>query len=203
MRRPGEEIVAEGSDTGYYCPGCSEETAHQVVARGRKLMARCLSCGVTHHVEEPAEPRPVLVRTIVSEEDVSRVCLVELEPGEVCRVGDSFVAECGQDFVGVEVTAIEKGARRVKRARGEEVSTLWTRKVEEVIVRISVHDGRTTTPVLVKLPGDEPLVVGEVYTFGRRRIRISRIKERKGGILWREGQKIEARRIKRVFSYPR
>lgn len=187
----------------FICPECAAETRHEILSRGRKILARCTECGQVHKVTEPPEEPLVRVKAIVSEEDTSRVCLVEIAPEEICRLGDHYVAECGDDFVGVEVTAIEIGPRRVKKARATDISALWTRKVEEVVVRVSLHDGRTTTPLYLQVPGEEPFVVGEIYKTGSRRFRISRIKIRNGAMLRHGGGKAEARTIKRIFAYPR
>jgi uncharacterized Zn finger protein len=52
------------------------------------------------------------------------------------------------------------------------------------------------------VPGEEPFVIGEVYKVGQKRIRISRIKLRRGMMLRREGAKAIAREIRRIFAYP-
>ncbi|MCU0632351.1 MAG: hypothetical protein MUC66_05165 [Methanolinea sp.] len=186
----------------FHCPVCGVETEHQVVAIGRNPLARCIECGSVHPFSAAKEKKPVQVKAIVSVEGISRVCQVEMEPGEPCRLGDHLVAECGEEYIGVEVTSIERGESRVKKATSTEITTLWTRKVEEVAVRIALHTGRTTASLLIQVQGEEPFVVGEVYKAGQRRIRVSRIKVRGGGILWREGAKAEARQIKRIFAYP-
>lgn len=186
----------------YPCPVCDDETEHLVLAAGRNPLAWCVVCGTVHPFADDEGRKPVCVKAIVSMEATSRVCRVEMEPGEVCRVGDHFVAECGDDYFGVEVTAIEKGDLRVRKAACTDITTLWTRKIEEVTIRIAVHTGRTTTSIQVRVPGEEPFVVGEVYKAGQRRIRVSRIKVRKGRILRQEGEKAEARQIRRIFAYP-
>lgn len=184
------------------CQVCDDVTEHQILGKGRNPVARCQVCGSVHPISPTETKRNVFVKAIVSMEATSRVCSVEMEPDEVCRIGDHFVAECGEEFFGVEVTAIESGDTRVRKAAVTEITALWTRKVEEVTVRIAVHDGRTTTSIQITVPGEEPFVVGEVYKSGQRRIRISRIKVRKGGILRNKGDRMEARRIKRIFAYP-
>lgn len=184
------------------CQVCNELTEHLIMAKGRNPVARCLVCGGVHPITASETRKAIYVRTIVSMEATSRVCQVEMDNNEACRLGDHFVAECGEEFFGVEVTAIERGNARVKKATAPEITTLWTRKVDDVTVRIAIHNGRTTTSVHVTVPGEEPFVVGEVYKAGQRRIRVSRIKVRRGGILKNEGARIEARRIKRIFGYP-
>jgi uncharacterized Zn finger protein len=125
-----------------------------------------------------------------------------MDDGEVCRIGDTFVAACGDEYTGVEVTSIESGGVRKKQAVAGDISTLWTRKVEEVALRVAIHTGGTTTPLHVMVRGEDWFSVGEMYTIGKRRFRISRIKVRDGGMLRKPGQKAEAKRIRRVFGYP-
>jgi uncharacterized Zn finger protein len=189
-------------DEMFYCPVCSAQTDHEVVSRGRNPVGRCLDCGDVHPVVPGDRKRLVLVRAIVSDGSQSRIGTIEMDENEVCRVGDAFVASCGDDYTGVEVTSIEVGGARVERAKAKDISTLWTRKVEEVELRVAIHTGGTTTPLRARVPGEQRFSVGEVYTLGGRRFRVSRIKIRDGGVLRNPGQKIEAKRIKRIFGYP-
>jgi len=191
----------EGDDE-YFCPVCSARTDHELVARGRNPVGRCLECGDVHPVVVGERQKTVNVRAIVSDGPSSRICTVEMDDAEVCRTGDTFVAACGDEYTGVEVTSIESKGVRVKKAIAGEISTLWTRKVEEVALRVAIHSGGITTSFYVMVPGEELFCVGEVYTIGKRRFRISRIKIRDGGMLRKPGQKAEAKRIRRVFGYP-
>ncbi|MDI9632697.1 MAG: HVO_0476 family zinc finger protein [Methanolinea sp.] len=191
-----------GGEIETYCPECSCETVHEILAGGRNPVGRCTECGDVHPVSPGREKKKLLVKAIVSDGATSRPGTVGMEEGEVCRVGDTFVAECGDEYTGVEVTSIEAGGTRTRKARAEEISTLWTRKVEEVPLRIAVHAGKTTVPLRVTVPGEDEFAVGETYSFGKKRIRISRIKIRNGGMLKKSGEKAEAKRIRRIFGYP-
>jgi len=183
------------------CPACNEECEHEVLREAAELVVRCCECGRVHRVPRPPEPRILTVRAIVSRETESEVCCVEIFEDEVVAVGDHIVAECGDEAVGVEVTGIEVGAKRVRRAGAAEVTALWTRGIEQVVVRASIHAGRTTIPLYQTAEGEDEFVVGETYTFGGRRIRISHIKLRDGPVIRKEGWKTVARRIKRIYGY--
>lgn len=183
------------------CPACDEECEHEVLREAAELVVRCCECGRVHRVPRPPEPRILTVRAIVSRETESEVCCVEIFEDEVVAVGDHIVAECGDEAVGVEVTGIEVGAKRVRRAGAAEVTALWTRGIEQVVVRASIHAGRTTIPLYQTAEGEDEFVVGEAYTFGGRRIRISHIKLRDGPVIRKEGWKTVARRIKRIYGY--
>ena len=183
------------------CPVCKEECEHQVLREAAELVVQCSVCGQVHRIPRPPEPRIFTIRAIVSREMESQVCSVEMLEGEVVSLGDHIAAECEDEVYGVEVTGIEAGERRVRRAEAEEVTTLWTRGIEQVVVRASIHTGRTTIPLYQTAEGEDEFVVGEAYTFGGRRIRISHIKLRDGPVMRKEGWKTVARRVKRIYGY--
>ncbi len=188
-------------DTRTYCPECAREEEHEILSRTRGMRVRCRSCGAVHQVPEKKEKPPIKVKAIVSADEESRVCSIELAPDEICGIGDHHVAACGEEYIGIEISGIERGQQRVRRARAKDVTTLWTRKIEQVNVRVSLHDERKTIPLLIDVSGEEPFVVGEIYRQGNRRFRIANIKNRDGGSLRKEGQKSVARRIKRIYAY--
>jgi len=184
------------------CPSCGEECDHLLVDDSRNPVVRCTLCGHTHRRIPPKEKveEEIPVRAIVSHEGESRVCSVPLGPGEPVAVGDFLAAECGEEVFGVEVTSIEAGARRVKRVKARDVSTLWTRAIDQVVVRASVHKGWVTKPLSVACEGEEEFFVGEDWTFGTIPFRITHMKLRDGKVLRKEGQKAPARAIKRIYG---
>ena len=131
-----------------HCPQCNDETEHEVVAESRDLLVRCMSCGHHQRIQKEREPPVFLIKPIVSREGTSRVCGIEFAEEDECNAGDHLVAECGDDAFGVEVTAIECGDKRMKQAKAPDITTLWTRAIEQVVVKISIHDGRKTDPGL-------------------------------------------------------
>ncbi|HVN66430.1 MAG TPA: HVO_0476 family zinc finger protein [Methanomicrobiales archaeon] len=183
------------------CPSCGEECDHVFVDESRNPVVRCTLCGHTHRRVPPKEDeQEIPVRAIVSREGESGVCTIPLGPAEPVAVGDFLAAECGEEVFGVEVTSIEAGGRRVKRAKARGVSTLWTRAIDQVVVRASVHRGRVTKPLSVACEGNEEFFVGEDWTFGTIPFRITHMKLREGSVLRKEGQKAPARAIKRIYG---
>jgi len=183
------------------CPVCKEECEHQVLREAAELVVQCSECGQVHRIPRPPEPELLTIKTIVSHETESMACSVEMLDDEIISLGNRIVAECGDEVFGVEVTGIEVGAKRVRRADAREVTTLWTRGIEQVVVKASIHSGRTTIPLYQTAEGEDEFIVGETYTFGGRRIRISHIKLRDGPVIRKEGWKTFARRIKRIYGY--
>ncbi|MDV4342610.1 hypothetical protein HL657_05385 [Methanoculleus sp. YWC-01] len=183
------------------CPVCKEECEHQILREAAELVVQCSECGQVHRIPKPPEPEILTIKAIVSHETESVVCSVEMLADEVVSLGDQIAAECEDEVFGVEVTGIEAGAKRVRRAAAGEVTTLWTRGIEQVVVKASIHTGRTTLPLYQTMEGEEEFIVGEAYTFAGRRIRISHIKLRDGPVLRKEGWKTVARRVKRIYGY--
>lgn len=183
------------------CPACGEESSHQVLREAADLLVQCGACDHIYHRPREKEPEPINVKTVVSAESVSRIGVIDLLPDEPITLGDMLVAEMDDDTAtGVEVMAIEVGAKRVITAAASEIDTLWTRVVEEVIVKASVHNGRITIPLYQKCEGEDEFAVDAVYDFAGKKIRISHIKLRDGPILRKEGWKALARRIKRIYG---
>ena len=183
------------------CPVCKEECDHEILREAADLVVRCSECGQVYRIPKPTEPRILSIRTIVSHEKESQVCSVEMLSDETVTVGDRVAAECGDEVIGVEITSIESGDRRLRQAEASMVTSLWTRVIEQVVVKASIHAGRLTIPLYQVADGEEVFVVGETYTFGGRQIRISRIKLREGAVMRKEGWKTVARKIKRIYGY--
>ena len=185
------------------CPGCGEEADQEVLRESHDLLLKCSACGHIHRQpREEAPPEPIRVRAIVSAGTESAPGTIELMPSDLVEVGDLFVAEGeGDEAAGVEISSIEAvGGGRVQRARADGIVTLWTRVVEDVVVPISVHRGRETIPLHQQADGEEVYVVGEVYIFGGKKVRISHIKLRDGPVLRKEGWKTLARRVRRIYG---
>ena len=183
-----------------HCPECNEETEHEMVAESRELLVRCTTCGHHQRVPKEREPQALMIKTIVSKEGTSRVCEIELAEDDECSVDDHLVAECGDDAFGVEITAIESGEKRVRRAKARDITTLWSRTIEQVVVKISIHDGRKTIPVYMECDGEQPFVVNEMYVVSGKRFKVSHLKLRDGPLMRKDGWKTVAHRVKRIYG---
>jgi uncharacterized Zn finger protein len=182
------------------CPACNDETEHEIISESRDLLVKCTTCGHHHRIQKEREPESRVVKAIVSKEGKSVVCTIELAEDEDCSVDDHLVAECGDDAFGVEVTSIESGEKRVERAKAADITTLWTRTIEQVVVKISVHDGRKTVPVYMECDGETPFIVGEKYVVSGKRFQVSHLKLRDGPLMRKEGWKTVAHRVKRIYG---
>ena len=183
-----------------HCPECNDETEHELVSESRDLLVRCTTCSHHQRVPKEREPESRVVKTIVSREGKSMIGTIELATDEECNVGDHLVAEVGDDAFGVEVTSIESGDKRLQRAKASDITTLWTRAIEQVVVKISIHDGRKTIPVYMECDGEQPFVVGEKYVVSGKRFAVSHLKLRDGPLMRKEGWKTVAHRVKRIYG---
>jgi uncharacterized Zn finger protein len=184
-----------------HCPECKDETEHEVVADSRDRLVRCTACGHHQHIPKEKEPELLTVKTIVSREGTSMVGSIEFAEDDECFVDDHLVAEVGDEAYGVEVSSIEVGEKRVQRAKAKLITTLWTRTIDQVVVKISVHDGRKTIPLYMECEGETEFVVGEKYVVDAKRFKISHLKLRDGPLMRKEGWKTAAHRIKRIYGY--
>lgn len=183
-----------------HCPECSEETEHEIVSESRDVLVKCTVCGHHQRVPREREPESRSIKAIVSKEGKSIVGTIELGEDDECSVGDHLVAECGDEAFGVEVTSIESGEKRLNRAKAGEITTLWTRAIEQVVVKISIHDEWKTIPVYMECDGEQPFVVGEKYVVSGRRFQITHLKLRDGPLMRKEGWKTVAHRVKRIYG---
>jgi uncharacterized Zn finger protein len=183
-----------------FCPECKEDCEHDVIADSRDRLVRCTSCRHVHRQKKNKTPGPVLMKTIVSHEGGSAVCGIEMMPDDECAVDDRLVAECGEEAFGVQVTAIESGQKRVERAKAKDITALWTRVIDEVVVRFSIHSGRQTIPLYKVCDGEEFFVVGEPYSVKETRFKITHFKLRDGPLMRKDGWKTVAHRIRRVYG---
>jgi uncharacterized Zn finger protein len=182
------------------CPVCNEETEHEVISESRDRLVRCTVCGHHHHIPKEKEQKPLVIKTIISREGSSVNGTIEFDPDDECSVDDHLVAEYGDDAYGVEVTAIECGEKRPQRAKVKDITTLWTRTIDRVVVKISVHDGRKTIPLYKECDGEEEFVVGGRYVVDNKRFVISHIKLRDGPLMRKDTWKTVAHRVKRIYG---
>ena len=184
----------------FYCPSCGKDTDHEVIKETGDLLVRCLECGGIRHEKKPEMPKELSIKTIVSGEGESETGVAELFEDEIVELGDIIVAEVGDEPVGVEVTGIESGPRRLSKAKASDIDTLWTRIVEKVVGRVSCHAGRKTIPLFIESDGEKDFAVGEIFSAEGLRFRITHIKLRSGSVMRKEGWKAYARKIKRIYG---
>lgn len=180
-----------------FCPECGDFTEHVTVKLGREHLVRCEVCG-TVHPTKLERAKLATLRVIISATEASERRTIEIPAEDILQVGDEILVDDGVgDVAMVEITSIElEGGRRNEKARAGDVLTLWTRAVDEVIVKVAVHRRGKTTSYSIPAKGDETFAVGDVRTAGGRRFRVEKIRLRDG----RSPERALAKDIVRVWG---
>ncbi|ABK15464.1 MAG: hypothetical protein H5T42_06280 [Methanothrix sp.] len=178
------------------CPACDSATEHTVLHAGRDLVVRCEVCGTVHSVAPHPHVRMTPLKVIVSSGPNSRVYRVSVPRNDMLSVGSEIVVDDGRsDVVVAEVTAIETD-KRVSHALARDVKCVWSRAVDDVVVKISVYRAGRTRSFRIMTKGDEVFAVGDVREVEGLRYKIVKIKGRNGGF----PESSEARDIIRVWG---
>jgi uncharacterized Zn finger protein len=193
------------------CPSCSphDETVHEVLKPGGQATVRCTECGHTHKTKIERE-RTVDLDVVVSQDGDSFRTTVEAPAEESAAVGDEFIVDTPEAIMQVRVTSLEVGdERRADEAVIEDVDTAWTRVVDNVSVKATLHpkDGRhdETRSITLHVPGDYEFEVGAVESLGDEEFEIEGIQVRddtdyRFDKLDHDGDVVFAKDVKRLYG---
>lgn len=181
------------------CPVCLEETDFEILKEPPEAVVKCTVCGHVMRVTLK-EPKVFTVKAVVSYGNDSHTGSIELLEGEIITVGDYLVAEVGDDSFSVEVTSIEENNARRQKLPAEKIEVLWTRLVDQVIIRASLNKGAVTIPLYENVDGNKAYTIGQITSVGGKQFRVTRIKLRKGNVITRKDKSAEAHEIKRVYG---
>ena len=188
----------------YYltCPVCEHETEHEILkgeagTKGKEItidgVVKCKECGHTRH-KVIRESNAIDVPVIVSWKTESNKTKISLYPEEWVHNGDEFIV----DGVRVKVTSIEQeGNKRVSSSKVEEIKTLWTRKHEKSLVKVSIHKGRNSVSKTLEVPPEEEFFIGDRLDIGRHQTVIHRIKTNEESL---KRGKAKAEDIVRIYT---
>lgn len=185
-----------------WCPTCGSVQEHETLHAQQGTLQRCLLCGVPRREERAAAPTTCRLKVIVSAGESSHLCSLEVSDLESLKCGDHLKVIVGDEETEVEVTGIECGQQRFLSSRCEDISTVWSRVVGIVALKVAVHSGWKTHAETIPTPGARTITVGSFLTVQTRRCRIHALKLRDGALLKREGQWAAAANIKRVYCRP-
>jgi len=189
----------ETEDMEMECIPCGRVTVHRIVhvqgnpgRGGAELTLRCSECGNTakHRMKEE---RLVPVNYVLSEQGSSR-------RGTVSLFAEEFVEKGEELYLGENrsvVTAIETAAGRRNRAKASEISTLWAKDIERVVVRISVNRGSSTLSLRVSTEPEEEFSVGDIIDTEAGKAVVISMKTARGNA---ERGSVQARDIVRVYA---
>ncbi len=185
------------------CPNCGKESEHEIVSYkevkdGVEYVLRCRNCGYTYR-KVIKEEKMKDIKVIWSWRDKSQVKRYSTFEDDVISVGE----EIRVDGINSLVTAIDSRGKRVERARAGDVDTLWVKRFDRVVVKVSVNRGERTTSHEIIASPDEEFYIGDIIDLDGHHAVIHKIKteERfihRGGAMAREIVRIYAKAIREV-----
>jgi len=179
-----------------YCEICDKVRKYKLIRKDKNLY-QCEVCG---NVIQYTEPKEIKIRAILSTGSISTQGSVTVKETSVISVGDEIVIDTKDGPKLGKVTSVElKDGRRVEEGQAKDISTLWLKNIEEVIVRVSLHRGPVTTSYRFTTSGNTKFRVGEVIVIDGRKYKINRIKL-DNGVLKRDGEMAFAKDIKRLYA---
>ncbi len=193
----------EETEIEVVCPSCSpkEEVFHEVLKSGQNYIVRCQECGTVH----PAtieRAKDVMIKVVISKGEDSFVSMSRMSSDDVISVDDEIIVddEEGDEVYPIIVTTIDTSLKRVETANVADIVTIWGRAIDEVTVKISVHQGRRTEALQKRVHGGYEFIIGHTDKVGGMEFEITKIKKRDGAFLSGKGASVAAKHIKRVFA---
>jgi uncharacterized Zn finger protein len=181
------------------CPSCSpdEPVPHTVLKGKKKEILQCNECRSVHEEKKPGN---FLVRVIVNKGKESTHTKAMLSG--IIRKEDELLIDdetTGEAYL-VRVTSIEMGDKRPEEADAKYIKTIWSRAIDEVIVKFAISHRETTESVSMRVPGNREFVIGDKVEVNKRKLKIIRIKIRDSGFKSRKGVAVCAKDIKRIYA---
>jgi len=207
---PGAPRTAEGGDevrlgsAVLYCETCGEETPHRIfrvrrpAGGGRGTLegvARCRNCRTTHPFESRPEGRTEL-RLIVSDGPRSERRALHIAPETMIRVG----APLPGPEEGLLVRKVDAADGRVRGGgRADELRTVWATRDVGAVVKVSVIEGRRTTPERLVVPPETVFEVGGTVRVAGAPLTVTALRAR--GRTWRlPGDAFPASDVQRLYG---
>jgi len=182
------------------CPSCGEHSVHEVlkgkIGGRQETLEATVRCAECDHVWRTVvkEPEQADVPIIVSEGGESKKRSIRLDAEERVTVGD----ELWLNEMHLLVTAIEiEDARRAPSATAADAKTIWAKRFDKVVVKISVNKHTRTIAAQTEAAPDEEFYVGDMMDVGNEKVVIHSIRSREGSV--RRGG-VPARDIVRIYA---
>ena len=185
------------------CPNCGkiveqEILSSRIVKNGVEYLLKCTNCGYTYK-KIIEDKRMVKLKVIWSDRDKSSSKSITMFEDDVIAVGD----EISVSKINSLVTSIDSHGKRVKKAMAKDIDTVWMKRFDRVIIKISVNSGSRTIPLEIPAAPDEEFYVGDMIESNGIRAVIHKIKIRdkfitRGGAEARDIVRIYAKEIKEI-----
>jgi uncharacterized Zn finger protein len=174
---------------------------HDVLKLGQNPVVQCQECGNVHPTKIE-KPKTFNIKVIISKGEESFTQMTKMTSEEDVYVDEDIIVDDGEsdEVFPILITAIESGDKRLQKANPSEITTIWGRAIDEVVVKIAVHRGKNTEALRKRVPGGYEFIVGKEETVDRTSVRVKKIKIRDGSLESRTGTAVEAKFIKRIFA---
>ena len=182
------------------CPSCEEVTEHSIIKRttqgeGEDVLVRCISCSLVHKIMI-RPPKPVMVRTTLSDGRESFGVEIEVDEDEEISVGDMFE----HDAITWKVTRIDNvQSKPEKILRASKIFSMWATRSDKTIVGITMTSGEISESGKLECEPDRVFSCGSIINFAESRWRIRAIHTGKGRTL--TGSRV-ANEIRRIYLHP-
>ena len=158
------------------CPNCGNETEHKILSskvmgNGIEYVLQCLTCKYTYKKYIENEKIRDL-KVVWSWKDKSEIKKISLFENDIVSVGDEM--EIGG--ITSKITAIDSKGKRVKKARVGDIDTLWAKRFDRVVVKISVNKGTKTVSSEMVVNPYEDFYIGDLIDIKNTKCVIHRIK---------------------------
>ncbi len=183
------------------CPNCGEECDHEILAfredkNGVEYTLRCENCGYTYK-KFIREEKMIDVKVVWSWHDESEIKKFSAFEEDILSVGDEITIE----GINSLITAIDSGGKRVSSAPAREIDTLWAKRFDRIVVKISINRGNRTTSHRIVVPPNEEFYIGDIIDVDGFHAVIHKIKNNehfinRGGELARNIVRIYAKEIR-------
>ena len=204
--------LERGMQVAVECPACSPATAevHEVLKPGDLATVRCLECDHVHKVDDERSAT-IDVRAVISSGGTSERTTVSVPQDEQLVMGEEFVATVDGAPTGVRITSLElDGGERSTYAMADEITTIWTRAVDNVVLKATIHGanggGADTQSEEIPLPGDVELTVGERIPHYDEPVSVDKIVLRDDAVSYErdsfqhQGDVVLAKDVKRLYA---
>jgi len=185
------------------CPNCGKDVKQEIVAfretkRGMEYTLKCKNCGYTYKIIE-REEKMIDIKVVWSWHENSEIKKFTAFEDDMIAVGD----EININGINSLVTAIDAHGKRVKEAKAKDIDTLWAKRFDRIILKISVNRGNRTSSYEIEVTPDEEFYVGDMLDLEDIHAVIHKIKTEdrfvnRGGAQARNIVRIYAKEIREV-----
>ena len=182
------------------CPSCVDVTAHSIIKRvpqggGEDVLVRCSACSFVHKIMI-RPPKPVMVKTTLSDGRESFGVQIEVDEDEEISIGDMFE----HDEITWMVTRIDNDQSRPEKVlRASKIFSMWATRSDKTIVGITMTNGEISESGKLECEPDRVFSCGSIINFAESRWRIRAIHTGKGRTL--NGSRV-ANEIRRIYLHP-